>query len=117
MAKQLVDRAFAALADPTRRAMVERLAGGEATVGQLAAPFEMALPTISKHLKVLERARLIARRIEGRVHWIRLEREGMEVVTDWIEFHQTFWSEGTARIDAALTARLEEESDERRRKR
>jgi DNA-binding transcriptional ArsR family regulator len=94
--------------------MVEQLAGGEATVGQLAAPFEMALPTISKHLKVLERARLIARRIEGRVHWIRLEREGLEPATDWLDFHRVFWSEGVSRIDAALAT--EQENDEGRSK-
>lgn len=102
MANNILNRAFAALGDPTRRAMVEQLSGGEATVGTLAAPFDFALPTISRHLKVLERARLIERRVNGREHWIRLRPEGLQAITDWVEFHRTFWGEGLERLDAVL---------------
>lgn len=107
MANNFLDLSFSALGDPTRRAIVEQLAGGEATVGALAEPFDMALPTISRHLKVLERARLIARRVNGRQHWIRLRPESLRAVTDWLEFHQRFWAEGLDRIDAALTEEAE----------
>jgi DNA-binding transcriptional ArsR family regulator len=99
-----LDDAFAALADPTRREIVERLGGRELTVSELAEPYAMALPTVSRHLKVLERARLVSRRIDGRRHWIRLEPAGLGELTDWLSFHSRFWCEGMARIDAAIDA-------------
>ena len=92
-----LDRTFAALADPTRRAMLARLARGEASVGDLAAPHAMSLPAISKHLKVLERAGLIKRRKDGRVHHCRLDAAPMGAAADWIYSHRRFWE---ARFDA-----------------
>ena len=93
----ILDHTFAALADPTRRAMLARLAQGEASVGDLAAPHAMSLPAISKHLKVLERAGLIAKRKDGRVHRCRLDTAPMDAAVAWIEFHRRFWE---ARLDA-----------------
>ena len=92
-----LDHTFAALADPTRRAMLARLAAGEASVGDLAAPHAMSLPAISKHLKVLERAGLIARRKDGRVHRCSLDTAPMDAAVAWIESHRRFWQ---ARFDA-----------------
>jgi DNA-binding transcriptional ArsR family regulator len=102
MANDLLDRTFAALGDPTRRAMVERLGEGEATVGALAAPFGSALPTISKHLKVLERARLVERRVEGRRHWIRLRPEALEAAGGWLDDRRRFWDERLDSLGAVL---------------
>lgn len=93
----ILDHTFAALADPTRRAMLARLAQGEASVGDLAAPHAMSLPAISKHLKVLERAGLIAKRKDGRVHRCRLDTAPMDAAVAWIESHRRFWE---ARLDA-----------------
>lgn len=86
-----LDQTFAALADPTRRAIVRRLARGEATVGELAGPFDMSLPAVSKHLKVLEGAGLVARRREGRLHHLRLVPRPLEAASRWIE-DQHRWS-------------------------
>ena len=93
----ILDHTFAALADPTRRAMLARLARGEASVGDLAAPHAMSLPAISKHLKVLERAGLIRRRKDGRVHRCSLDTAPMSAAVAWIETHRRFWE---ARFDA-----------------
>ena len=88
-----LDRVFSALSDPTRRAIVVRLArGGTATVGELAAPFRMTLPAVTKHIKVLERAGLLSRQIEGRTHRCRLAGESMQEAASWIEHHRRFWS-------------------------
>lgn len=89
--------AFQAMADPTRRAILARLASGEATAGELAAPFEMSLPAVSKHLKVLEGAGLLIRQREGRVHRCRLDPAPMKQAVDWIETHHQFWE---ARFDS-----------------
>jgi len=88
-----LDAAFAALADPTRRAIVRRLARGESSVGELAAPFRMSLPAVSRHLGVLERARLIARRKEAQRRLCRLEPGALKEVADWIEQYRRFWDE------------------------
>lgn len=98
-----LDTVFAALSDPTRRAIVETLARGEATVGALAEPHEMALPSISKHLKVLERAGLINRRVEGRQHWLRLAPEGFRTAAEWFTHYEQFWSESVDRLERLLT--------------
>src|SRR5690348_9485227 len=90
-AKRL-DLIFAALSDPTRRAIVARLAKGEANVGEIAAPFDMTLPAITKHLKVLERAGLLTREIEGRVHRCRLNIGPMDDAIAWIARHRKFWT-------------------------
>ncbi len=87
-----LDRVFGALSDPTRRAIVARLSRGPANVGELALPFDMTPPAITKHLKVLERAGLITRDIAGRVHRCRLVGRPMEVASTWIERHRKFWN-------------------------
>ncbi len=97
-----LDATFFALADPTRRAILARLAGGEATVTELADPFEMSQPAISKHLRVLERAGLISARSEGRLRPRRLEPEPLEAATDWIERHREIWEANYRRLDAVL---------------
>lgn len=83
--------AFHALADPTRRAILARLARGEAPVGELAQPFAMSAPAITKHLKVLERAGLVRRRVEGRVHHCRLEAGPLTQAQSWIDEHRAIW--------------------------
>jgi len=88
---------FSALSDPTRRAIVARLTRGSATVGELAAPFKMTLPAVTKHIKVLEKAGLLSRRIEGRLHRCRLSGEPMAEASTWIESHRKLW---TAQLDS-----------------
>ena len=92
-----LDRTFAALADPTRRAILSRLALGEANVSELAEPFSISLPAISKHLRVLEEAGLLERRKEGRTHHCRLRPEPLSEAAQWIEEARRFWDE---RLDA-----------------
>lgn len=86
-----LDATFAALADPTRRAILARLAEGEAPVGELAAPFDISLPAISRHLKVLEGARLIAREKDGQWRRCRLRPEPLNEAADWIGRYRRFW--------------------------
>jgi DNA-binding transcriptional ArsR family regulator len=86
-----LDATFGALADPTRRAILARLARGEATVTELAEPFRVSLPAISKHLRVLESAGLLQREIDGRVHRCRLAAEPMKNAAAWIEQYRAFW--------------------------
>ncbi|WP_250124686.1 metalloregulator ArsR/SmtB family transcription factor [Chroococcidiopsis sp. CCMEE 29] len=93
---------FAALADPTRRAILAHLAKGEASVTELAQPFEMSLPAISKHLKVLERAGLIARGREAQWRPCRLEAEPLKDAADWIEQYRQFWEQSFDRLDEYL---------------
>lgn len=88
-----LDAVFGALADPTRRAIIARLAKGPVCVGDLAAPFAMSLPAVSKHLKVLERAGLLARDRQGRVHECRLEPVALAGAVDWIEKTRAFWDD------------------------
>jgi DNA-binding transcriptional ArsR family regulator len=100
---------FAALADPTRRAILARLALGEASVTELAEPFEMTLPAVTKHLKVLQRAGLI---IQGRkAQWrpCRLEARPLREVSDWVEPYRRFWDESFDRLDAYLKELQERE--------
>jgi DNA-binding transcriptional ArsR family regulator len=84
---------FAALADPTRRAIMEHLATGEATVGELAAPFAVSLPAISRHLKVLERCGLMQRRISGRIHYCQLLAEPLHSAQAWLDRYHAFWEQ------------------------
>ncbi len=93
---------FAALADPTRRAILARLASGESSVTELAEPFEMSLPAISKHLKVLERAGLIARGREAQWRPCRLEAGPLKKASDWIEHYRRFWEQSFDRLEAYL---------------
>ena len=97
-----LDRTFAALADPTRRAIVARLAAGEASVTELAAPFEISLPAISKHLKVLERAGLITRGRERQSRPARLEAAPLKEVAEWTQRYRRFWEESYDRLDEYL---------------
>ena len=97
-----LDRTFAALADPTRRAILARLASGEASVKQLAEPFEMTLPAVSKHLKVLERAGLIVRGRERQWRPARLDAGPLKEVAEWTEPYRRFWEESYDRLDQYL---------------
>jgi DNA-binding transcriptional ArsR family regulator len=99
--KQL-DRTFAALADPTRRRMLEQLSRGELRVTDLAKPHEMSLPAVSKHLGVLEKAGLIDRTRNGRVHFLRLNAEPMREAQAWIENYRRYWEESFDRLDDYL---------------
>lgn len=93
---------FAALADPTRRAILARLTRGEASVTELAAPFPMSMPAISKHLKVLERAGLIARGREAQWRPRRLHADPLKEVADWVEPYRSFWEQSFDRLDEYL---------------
>jgi DNA-binding transcriptional ArsR family regulator len=93
---------FAALADPTRRAILARLCLGEASVTELAEPFAMSLPAVSKHLKVLERAGLIARSREAQLRPCQIEARPLKEAADWIEHYRRFWSESFDRLDEYL---------------
>jgi DNA-binding transcriptional ArsR family regulator len=105
---------FAALADPTRRAILARLAGGEATVKELAAPFRMSGPAVSKHLRVLERAGLVARGREAQWRPRRLEAAPLKEVAEWAEEFRRFWDASYERLDAYLqTMKAQESSDAR----
>ena len=97
-----LDATFAALADPTRRAILARLASGQATVTELAAPFEMSQPAISKHLKVLERAGLISVDIDAQRRPRRLEPKRLEEAVDWIERYREIFEQNYQRLDALL---------------
>jgi len=97
-----LDATFAALADPTRRAILARLATGEASVAELAEPFDMSQPAISKHLKVLERAGLISRGREAQRRPRRLEPRPLAEATDWIERYRKIWEANFKRLDAVL---------------
>ena len=93
---------FAALADPTRRAILARLSSGEASVTELAKPFAMSLPAVSKHLKVLEHAGLIARGREAQWRPCRLEARPLKDAADWLEHYRRFWEQSFARLDDYL---------------
>src|ERR1700749_5159490 len=93
---------FAALADPTRRAILARVSLGEASVSELAAPFDMSLPAISKHLKVLERAGLIVRGREAQWRPCRLDPAPLKNVDDWVEHYRKFWEQSFDRLDEYL---------------
>jgi DNA-binding transcriptional ArsR family regulator len=97
-----LSQAFAALADPTRRAILARLAKGEATVNELAEPFDMTQPSISKHLKVLERARLISRGRAAQTRPCRLNPAPLEKVAQWVEMYRQLWEDSFDQLDALL---------------
>ncbi len=97
-----LNRTFAALADPTRRRILEHLAQGDRCVTDLARPHRISLPAISKHLRVLERARLIRRQRRGRVHQLRLEAKPMKDAQQWIEAYRRFWEASLNRLDNYL---------------
>ncbi len=107
-----LDATFAALADPTRRAILSRLASGTATVMELAEPFRMSQPAISKHLKVLERAGLISLRRDAQRRPRRLEAKPLEEANKWLERYREFWEASYQRLDALLE---ELKADEKKR--
>lgn len=111
MTPERLSATFAALADPTRRAILTRLAAGEATVTELAAPFAMSLPAVSRHLKVLERAGLITRGREAQWRPCRLEVEPLREVAGWVEQYRRFWDEGFERLDEYLIELLQPETN------
>jgi DNA-binding transcriptional ArsR family regulator len=98
--EQQLDRVFGALADPTRRAILGRLAAGEATVNELVAPFQLSQPTISKHLKVLERAGLVSRGRDAQYRPVRLEAAPLAGAAAWIGDYRRFWEQSLDRLDA-----------------
>ena len=100
--QELLDETFAALADPTRRAILARLASGEASVTELTAPFAMSQPAISKHLRVLERAGLISRRRDAQRRLCRLEAQPLRDVAEFAEGYREFWEASFVRLDAVL---------------
>ena len=97
-----LDQAFAALSDPTRRAIIARLAAGEATVQDLARPFSVSQPAISRHLKVLEEAGLIETRIEGAARPRRLKPDAVEALWDWLSQYRALWETQFRKLDAVL---------------
>lgn len=109
---QKLDRVFFALSDSTRRGILARLAQGSTTIGELAAPYDISKPAISKHMKILENAGLIERTITGRQHQCTLTTAGLKTAEDWLNFHRRFWE---SRFDA-LSNLLQEEENKRRRK-
>jgi DNA-binding transcriptional ArsR family regulator len=98
-----LDRVFMALADSTRRQLVRMLAEQDRTVGELAEPFQMSLAAISKHIKVLESAGIVARRIDGRVHTLTLRPEALSGALDWIMIYRNFWQRRLAAMDELFT--------------
>ena len=102
MKEAVLNATFAALADPTRRAILARLATGEASVTELAEPFAMSQPAISKHLKVLERAGLISRHRQATARLSHLEAEPLKEATEWLFTYREFWEESYERLDAVL---------------
>ncbi|HWK90110.1 MAG TPA: metalloregulator ArsR/SmtB family transcription factor [Longimicrobium sp.] len=114
MADDPLSATFAALADPTRRAILARLASGETTVKELAEPFDMSMPAISKHLKVLERAGLIERGREAQWRPARLQANPLKDVNDWVEQYRSHWEQRFDRLDEYLrTLQAREKSDDR----
>ncbi len=103
---------FAALADPTRRAILQRLTDGDATVTDLAEPFAMSQPAISKHLKVLESAGLISRRRHATARFSHLEATPLKEATEYMQRYKRFWNESFDNLDAALAAYLEKDEEE-----
>jgi DNA-binding transcriptional ArsR family regulator len=113
MAKLSLNTAFAALSDPTRRAILARLALGETSVTELAKPFAMSLPAVSKHLKVLERAGLIARGREAQWRPCRIEPRALKDIDDWLNHYRRFFDESFDRLDAYLQKLQADERDQK----
>ncbi len=107
-----LDAVFAALADPTRRAILSRLAEGQASVNEIAAPFEISQPAVSRHLKVLERAGLIERDIDEQRRPARLKAENMAAAVDWLAEFEAFWGTSFSQLDDVLTHMKQVEAKE-----
>ena len=116
MSDDPLSRTFAALADPTRRAILSRLASGECTVGELAKPFDMSGPAVSKHLKVLERAGLVSRGRDAQWRPCKLEPQALKTIDEWLEEYRRLWNERFDRLDAYLK-QLQTKEKKRGRKR
>lgn len=99
-----LDGVFHALSDPTRRAMVRALVAGERKIGDLAAPFDMSFAAASKHVRVLENAGLVARRVDGRSHFCRLQPAPLHEAQDWLSFYEQLWTEKFDALDALFKA-------------
>jgi DNA-binding transcriptional ArsR family regulator len=112
MATDTLSPVFAALADPTRRAILTRLTTGDASVAELAEPFAMSQPAISKHLKVLETAGLISRSRVATARYSHLEGERLREATEWMQKYKRFWNESFDRLDAALAEYLANEAEQ-----
>jgi len=112
MASDQLSATFAALADPTRRAILARLAQGEASVTELAKPFDLSLPAISKHLKVLQRAGLITQSRNAQWRPCRLEGGRLREASDWVGEYRRFWDESFQRLDHVLQDLIEKEKDQ-----
>lgn len=117
MSSDRLSTIFAALSDPTRRAILARLALGEASVTELSEPFEMSLPAITKHLKVLERAGLIARGRDAQWRPCRLDAGPLKEVADWVEHYRAFWEQSFDRLDDYLLELKQKEKHHVRKKR
>ena len=100
-----LDNTLIALADPTRRAILQRLSAGEARVTELAAPFDISLNSVSKHIRILERAELVTRRVSGREHILRFNRQPLDEAAAWIESNRQQWNTRLAALEAALRAK------------
>lgn len=98
-----LDSLFTALADDTRRRILDRLALGEARVTELAAGFTISLNSVSKHIRLLERAQLIERRVAGRDHFLRIQAQSLQALQEWVEQKRAFWSTNLAALDDLLT--------------
>ncbi|MCB9892915.1 MAG: helix-turn-helix transcriptional regulator [Planctomycetes bacterium] len=116
MLEEQLDSVFAALADPTRRAILSRLAQGERSVTELAEPFEMSMPAVSKHLKVLERAGLIERGREAQYRPCKLNAEPLKDVAGWVERYRKHWEESFDKLDDYLKQLQKEKKHARRKK-
>ena len=116
MATDHLSATFAAIADPTRRAILARLASGEASVTELAKPFDMTLPAVSKHLKVLERAGLVTRSRDAQWRRARLRAQRLEEAADWVERYREFWEQSLDRLGDHLRElqRKEKRNDQRK---
>src|SRR5579871_2819112 len=113
MPRDPLSEVFGALADPTRRAILARLTAGDATVAELAAPFRVSQPAISRHLKVLEQAGLISRRRRATTRFSHLEAEPLRAATAWLARYQAYWDQSYDRLDILLRALHDEASDDR----
>ena len=110
-----LDTVFSALSDPTRRAILERLARGEASVSELAEPFAMSLPAVSKHLRILEHAGLVAREKEGRTHHMRLNATALKDAAEWLARYRRFWTDQLDNLAAYLDTAPDPKQGGRRR--
>ncbi len=106
-----LNQVFHALSDPTRRAMLYSLAEGERRIGDLAAPFEMSLAAASKHVRVLERAGLVRRRVSGRAHYCQLEPVPLAAAQEWLRFYESFWNSRLDRLERELTEKAASEGE------